>query len=98
MSGPIQFTQAKLMAAMLGGEPVEDNEAAQIAPIANARKPLKPLAPKNVVQLAKARLKDVKKELRRMQGLEKERAQLERLINAAEDKTPRLAAIKRSAG
>ncbi len=97
MPGPVQFTQAKIM-AVLGGEPADDNEPAHIAPIAHARKHAKALTPKNVVQLAKARLKDARKELRRMKALEKECAQLERLIRAAEDKTPRLAAIKRSVG
>lgn len=55
--------------------------------------------PKNIVALAKARLKDVKAELRRMKALEKECAELERLIQAAENKKsrPSLRAVK-SAG
>ena len=58
-------------------------------------------SPKDVVALAKARLKEVKAELRNKAALEKERDQLERLIAAAEDKKPRAAVvreIKRNAG
>jgi hypothetical protein len=49
--------------------------------------------------MAKARLREVKSELRRMKALEKERDELERLIGAAEGK-PRAVVreIKRSAG
>ena len=56
-------------------------------------------APKNVVALAKARLREVKSELRKLKALEKERAELERLIAAAENK-PRAVVreIKRTAG
>jgi hypothetical protein len=64
-------------------------------------KPSKALKTTNVLALAKARLKDINKELRRMKALEKERAELERLIAAAQTK-PRavVSAIKpaRSAG
>jgi hypothetical protein len=58
-------------------------------------------SPKDVVALAKARLKEVKAELKNKAALEKEKAQLERLIAAAEDKKPRAAVvreIKRNAG
>lgn len=51
----------------------------------------------NVVALARARLREVKSELRRMKALEKERAELERLLAAA--KPPRAKREpKRSAG
>jgi len=59
---------------------------AQPPQAAPAPKPSKPLKTTNVLALAKARLKDVKKELRRMNALEKERAELERLIVAAQTK------------
>jgi hypothetical protein len=56
--------------------------------------------PRNVVAMAKARLREVKSELRRMKALEKERGELERLIAAAESKPAKsnLREIKRSAG
>jgi len=50
------------------------------------RKPERKPAPKNVVSLAKARLREVKAELRRLKALEKEKGELERLIAAAENK------------
>lgn len=99
MSGPVQFSFANsegpapgAVRAVLG----EDVDTARpVAPKPRAKK----LAPKNVVALAKARLREVKAELRRMKALEKERAELERLIAAAEDK-PRAVVheLKRSAG
>lgn len=66
--------------------------------VRNAPKP-KPAAPKNVVALAKARLREVKAELRRLKALEKEKGELERLIAAAENKPKtNLREIKRTAG
>lgn len=68
------------------------------APTPKTQKPLKTT---NVLVLAKARLKEVNKELRRMKALEKERAELERLIAAAQTKPKAVvAAIKpaRTAG
>ena len=55
--------------------------------------------PKNIVALAKARLREVKVELKRMKALVKECGELERLIKAAEDK-PRAVVreLKRTAG
>jgi hypothetical protein len=50
------------------------------------RKPAPKPAPKNVLALAKARLREVKTELRRLKALEKEKGELERLIAAAENK------------
>lgn len=44
--------------------------------------------PIDVLKLAKQRLKAVKKELKRIASLDKERAELERLIAAAEAKPP----------
>jgi hypothetical protein len=57
----------------------------------------KPLKTTNVLALAKARLKDVNKELRRMKALEKERAELERLIAAAQTKPKAVVAAIKSA-
>jgi hypothetical protein len=64
---------------------------------ATVLKPTKKPAPKNIVQLAKARAREIKKELRNKQALEKELAQLERLIAAAETRAV-VREIKRSAG
>lgn len=56
--------------------------------------------PKNVVALAKARLREVKSELRRLKALEKEKGELERLIAAAVNKPQKtnIREIKRNAG
>jgi hypothetical protein len=65
-----------------------------------ALKPTATLKPPNVVALAKARLREVKSELRRLHALEKEKGELERLIAAAENKPQKtnLREIKRSTG
>ncbi len=84
-------------------EPLDDDEdaAPSIAMTPRRQAHAKAKAPRavNVVQLAKSRLRDVKRDLRRMKALEKERAQLERLIDAADGK-PRAVVrdIKRTAG
>lgn len=56
--------------------------------------------PVNVLAMAKARLREVKTELRRLKALEKEKGELERLIAAAENKSPKsnLREIKRHTG
>ncbi len=56
--------------------------------------------PQNILSLAKARLREVKQELKKLKTLDKERGELERLIAAAEDKKPRAVVreIKRTAG
>jgi hypothetical protein len=78
---------------------VEAPSVARPAKTQGVAKKVKTLAPRDVVKLAKARLRDIKKELRRLKALEKERAQLERLIDAADGK-PRAVVhnIKRTAG
>jgi hypothetical protein len=83
-------------------EDEEDASLAQMPAVAPARKPApsvkaKPFATQNVLSLAKARRRDVKKELSRLKALQKELAELDRLIDAAAGK-PRLVAIKRNAG
>lgn len=90
-------------------DPDDDDAEPEAAPILpRSRQPIPPkvtggpaksASPKNVVALAKARLREVKAELRRMKSLEKERDQLQRLVEAAENK-PRaiVREIKRSAG
>lgn len=45
-----------------------------------------PIAPKDVIRLAKARLKEVEREIRRIQKLETERDELKRLLDAAAGK------------
>lgn len=77
----------------------EDAPVEYVVPARAVRKaPPKP-APKNVVALAKARLREVKTELRRLKALEKEKGELERLIAAAENKPKsNLREIKRTAG
>ncbi len=66
---------------------LEDDVAPSPRPATPARRvavrPAKPLAPKDVVRLAKARLREVEAELKRMRRLELERAELQRLLAAA---------------
>lgn len=107
MSGPLQWTAGGFVPAnghvpnageTKGGFASSEQEPP--VPTPQARKPAAPkLAPKNVVALAKARLRDVKIELRRLKALEKEKGELERLIAAAENKPKsNLREIKRTAG
>lgn len=101
MSGPVQFSMADLRKRIEEGPPSTDEsvDTSEEVPSTRSRKSLtKPPSPRNIVQLAKSRLREVKKELRRMKALEKELGQLERLIDAAEGK-PRavVSSIKRSA-
>lgn len=56
------------------------------APAASAGKPL------NVCKLARARLKEIEREIKRLQSLEKERDELRRLLDAA--KTKPLAVVR----
>lgn len=77
----------------------QDLGTPEYVPTPRTHKPAPKLAPKNVVALAKARLRDVKAELRRLKALEKEKGELERLIAAAENKPKtNLREIKRTAG
>lgn len=103
MTGPVQFSFANAKEAAPGAVKAEFGEvlAEDVVAPAPVRRPQasKKPAPKNVVALAKARLREVKIELRRLKALEKERDELERLIAAAENK-PRAVVreLKRSAG
>ena len=113
MSGPLQWTQGGFVPANgtlpikveVRGGFVADDEDAPVQALAPKRAPLpapraQALSPKNVVAMAKARLRDVKAELRRLKALEKEKGELERLIAAAESKPTKsnLREIKRSTG
>lgn len=60
----------------------------------------KAISPADVIKLARARLRDVEREIKRCKALEKERDQLRRLLDAADNK-PRAVVRelpKRSAG
>lgn len=65
-----------------------DEPVQRVAPKRPQARPVRSVvaSPKDVVKLARQRLRDVKTELKRMRGLEKERAQLERLLAAADGK------------
>jgi hypothetical protein len=90
LSGPRQFSFVNATEPAPHAERAEfgvmedEAEAPPPRPVPVRKAPAVPITPKDVVKLAKARLRDVKKELRRLQLLEKERAELERLIEAAE--------------
>lgn len=66
---------------------------------APVKKQAAPVKPRSIVVAAKARLRDIEKELRRLKRLESERDELRRLVDAANNK-PRaiVREIKRSAG
>lgn len=82
-----------------GGFASSDQDVGTSEYVPMVRKPTPKLAPKNVVAFAKARLRDVKTELRKLKALEKEKGELERLIAAAENKPKtNLREIKRTAG
>lgn len=92
MSGPKQFSFANAEHAAPGATVVQFGDTAEGAaaeaystPAPQPRPQRKP-TPKNIVALAKARLREVKAELKRMKALEKERGELERLIHAAKGK------------
>lgn len=58
-----------------------------------------PLAPKDVLRLARARLKELDRECRRLERLKKEREELRRLVAAASGKSAAvIREIKRTAG
>ena len=108
--GPMQWTAGGFVpagstipntGAVRGGfiRPEDDEPVAVTPPPARAPQ-AKPVTPKGVVAMAKARLREVKSELRRMKALEKEKGELERLIAAAEHKPskPNLREIKRTTG
>lgn len=109
MSGPMQWSQAagKMVPAITSADAAvnwyeQEEVADESTPAPAPRKVTKaaPVAPKNILSLAKARLREIKTELRKLKALDKERGELERLIAAAEDKKPRAVVreIKRTAG
>lgn len=57
-----------------------------VAPPAVASKPGAVVTPKNIVRAAKARVKEIERDLKRLAALQVERDQLRRLIAAAEGK------------
>lgn len=111
MSGPMQWTANGLIPAgtmpRSGGEQpgavLEEKPAVQFTQTFALKTPSTlnhpELKPKNVVALAKARLREVKAELKKLKALEKEKGELERLIAAAENKPQKsnLREIKRPA-
>lgn len=77
-----------------GGDPVEVRVSRKPGP-----NPSPKITPKSVVALAKARLRAVKAEIKRLKALEEEKGELERLIAAAANKPKtNLREIKRSVG
>lgn len=109
MSGPMQWTAAGLVPAIgivpNAGQtkPGAVLEVAQVdvtQPVQQRTLRQQTHSPKNVVALARARLREVKAELRRLKALEKEKGELERLIAAAESKPSRsnVREFKRTAG
>lgn len=93
MSGTVQFSFANSQQVAPNAVRVEEDEPVEPAEIAEApvvatakRVALRPspiVKPLNVLKLAKARLREVKRELKKLEELEKERQELEFLIAAA---------------
>ncbi len=71
----------------LPGEPTAEQPTQTIS--TGSKKKLDGLGPRGVIKAAKARLRDIKREVKRLKALEKERDELERLLAAAAGK-PRL--------
>ena len=67
-------------------ERVEAAGAVAAGARARAKRAARGITPKDVISLARARLREVKAELRRMRALDRERQQLERLLKAADGK------------
>jgi hypothetical protein len=99
VTGPVQYSPN--LGGFFPANGVLPTELAESRPpTVTSRKSTPKPTPKNIVSLARARLREVKSELQKLKALEKERAELERLIAAAEDKKPRtqLRAVTKSAG
>lgn len=116
MSGPLQWSPGGMVAigasdaatagidvrAFDEGAPDADAVAvSRSAPATTRAVPkAKPIAPRDVLRLARARLREVEAELKRIRRLEAERDELKRLLDAASNK-PRAVVRelpKRSAG
>jgi hypothetical protein len=72
--------------------------AAVAPPAPPATAASKPLAPRDVLRLARARLRELDKEIRRLERLTKEREELRRLVAAAGKPGGVVRSIHRSAG
>lgn len=105
MSGPMQFSPHQGWLRPAGDatpipkefieQPVEETPAPAPRPLpVKTTSAPQPLTTPNVLKLAKARLKEVKAELKRMKALEQEKLELERLIAAAQNKAPRVASVR----
>lgn len=71
--------------------------ATAVAPVPRAAAPAPakaPSAPPNILGLARQRLAEIKRELRRLKQLEREAAELARLISAAKDKRPKVVPLR----
>lgn len=104
LNGPVAnaSSRAILPPAVSTAAPDDDDEDAPlIAVVRPARRPApKGATPKDVVRMARARLRELETELKRLRRLEKERDELRRLVEAAKAK-PRAVLRelpKRSAG
>jgi hypothetical protein len=105
LSGPQQFsfanaieqkatsaTHVDFQQQLSSGVVVEEKTIAQPAVRAEPRRKSStptPAQPINVLKLAKARLREVQRELKRAKELDKERIELERLIAAATGSAPK---------
>lgn len=65
------------------------------APVATVQPKPMSLSPRDVVRLARRRLREVKADIKRLGKLQKEREQLERLLLAADGKFPKAPGIVR---
>ena len=110
MSGPLQWTGAGFVPATgtlvrpapatphEADDDVDDVEFVQgTVPVRSMPRPRKaPPRPINVVRLAKQRLREVEREIKRLKALETERDELRRLLDAA--KAPARARTLKSVG
>lgn len=97
MSGPMQWTPHGLVPVngVRPTAPMDEDEDDELAPAPAAPPPPQRATPPiqskpiNVVALARRRLREIKSELRRMRQLERERDELQRLVDAASNRRPR---------
>lgn len=91
MSGPMQWTPHGLVPVngVRPTAPIDEDEDGEPAPAPQRATPPIQSKPINVVALARRRLREIKSELRRMRQLERERDELQRLVDAASNRRPR---------
>lgn len=88
--------KSQALADVLHARPVVRREAANAQPAAPVAQRSAPIGPRDVVRAAKARIKEIKSELRNHGALKRELAELERLVQAAKKPVASVRELRRS--